>query len=55
MPLAQLLDRLIGTFPEREYLLLDDVLCPSCTNPIEGDTLVELQCNMKSRVVRVYA
>jgi hypothetical protein len=56
VPLAQLLDRLIGRFhSEREYLLHDDVLCPSCMNPIAGDTLVELQCNMRSQVVRVYA
>jgi hypothetical protein len=54
-PFARLLDRLIGHFDsEQEYLLVEDVLCPSCMNPIAADTLVELQRNM-SQAARISA
>jgi hypothetical protein len=41
---AQLLDRFTGFFhSEREYVLTEDLLCPWCMNPIDNDTLLELQ------------
>jgi hypothetical protein len=43
---AQLLERFIGRFNSGpEYVLTEDVLCPSCMTPIECSTLVELQCH----------
>jgi hypothetical protein len=43
----QLLDRFTGRFnPEREYVLTEDLSCPSCRNSIDNDTLLELHCTM---------
>ena len=44
IPFAQVLDRLTGHFdPEREYVLDEDLECPSCSTLIDSYTLVELQ------------
>jgi len=44
VPFAQVLDRLTGHFdPEREYVLDEDLECPSCSTLIDSYTLVELQ------------
>jgi hypothetical protein len=44
-----LLDRLTGRFhPEREYVLHEDLSCPSCRSPIDNDTLLELHCTLSA-------
>jgi hypothetical protein len=44
-----LLDRLTGRFNlEREYVLTEDLSCPSCLSPIENGTLIEVRCTMKA-------
>jgi hypothetical protein len=43
-----LLDRLTGRFNlEREYVLTEDLSCPSCLSPIENGTLIEVQSTVK--------
>jgi|SwirhisoilCB3_FD_contig_61_1649220_length_376_multi_2_in_0_out_0_1 hypothetical protein len=43
-----LLDRLTGRFNrEREYVLNEDLSCPSCFSPIENGTLIEVQGTVK--------
>jgi hypothetical protein len=45
LPFAQLLIRLTGHIEssEESMMISDDIQCPSCINPLDIDTLVELQ------------
>jgi hypothetical protein len=44
LPFAELVVRLTGRRElSDEYVIADDVHCPSCINPLEFDTLVEIQ------------
>jgi len=44
LPLAELVVRLTGYHqPSRDYVIADEIYCPSCISPLDTDTLVEVQ------------